>query len=104
VFDEGMNARDYFRYPLQFLSGKTPTEEERIQDRIRITDPRTSNLDKFMGTAGQAMGLAPEALLNTGIGLAFAPANLSKLGMVADAVSPIGAPTGNVDLRLWKYF
>ena len=91
VFDEGMNVRDYFRYPLQFLAGRTPTEEERIQDRIRITDPRTSNWDKFMGTAGQAMGLAPEALINTGVGLAFAPANLSKLGMVADAVSPVGS-------------
>lgn len=92
VFGEGMNTRDYFRYPLQFLSGNVPTQEERIQDRIRITDPRTSRLDKFMGTVGEAGSLAPEALLNTGIGLAFAPANLSKLGMVADAVSPVGAP------------
>jgi hypothetical protein len=87
-----MNARDYFRYPLQFLAGQTPTEEERIQDRIRITDPRTSGLDKFMGTVGQAVNLAPEALINTGVGLTFAPANLSKLGMVADAISPIGNP------------
>jgi hypothetical protein len=92
VFDEGMNARDYFRYPLQFLSGNTPTQEERIQDRIRITDPRTSGLDKFMRTVGQAVNLAPEALLNTGVGLAFAPSRFSKLGQVADAVSPIGNP------------
>jgi hypothetical protein len=99
VFDEGMNARDYFRYPLQFLSGNVPTQEERIQDRIRITDPRTSRLDKFMGTVGEAGSLAPEALLNTGIGLAFAPANLSKLGMVADAVSPIGNPKSVFNTR-----
>jgi len=97
VFDEGMNARDYFRYPLQFLAGRTPTQDERIQDRIRITDPRTSNLDKFMGTVGQAATLAPEALINTGVGLAFAPSNLTKLGMVADAVSPIGNPLAGVN-------
>jgi hypothetical protein len=35
VFNEGMNARDYFRYPLQFLAGQTPTEEERIQDKLQ---------------------------------------------------------------------
>jgi hypothetical protein len=45
-----------------------------------------------MGTVGQAVNLAPEALINTGVGLTFAPANLSKLGMVADAISPIGNP------------
>jgi hypothetical protein len=94
-----MNARDYFRYPLQFLAGQIPTEEERIQDRIRITDPRTSGLDKFIGTVGQAVNLAPEALINTGVGLAFAPSRFSKLGQVVDAVSPVGTPGSPFNTR-----
>lgn len=112
IFDEGTHVREYLRMPLQFLAGDMPTEEERIQERIRYTDPNTSASDKFIGTLGQAAELAPSATLNTAAGLAFAPANYGKFAKVLDAVSPIGTPgldnlgryvTQNTPLRnAWK--